>query len=669
MRWADAAALLMLTLAAPAAAYPAELYPAYNMWKAGRPADAMPLAEAAIAANPADPWTRILAARVRLSLGDGIGAEAELDRAEAAGLPRALTNHLRAHALLLEGRPARALDAAFPEGVAPRFRGYAARMRGRALAAQGDLAGADAAYDEARARDPNDPEAWVDTATFRRATGDLRGSIAAADRAVALGPRNVAALIAKGEAARTQYGLRAALPWFERALEVDPRNIDALIARAATEGDLGQMRAMLATTRAVIRIDPRNGDAFYLQAVLAARAKRWVLARTLLDKAGDGVAERPSVMLLDGIVSLQSGNPEQAIAKLRRLVAMQPDNLKARRVLAAAAWNTGDAAAVIETLAPVADDPRADSYTLTLIGRALERTGDRARAAAYLDRAAMPADRGADLGREALTPERLATLRGAAARGGAGARIALVRALLRGERGTEALAEATMLRDADPGVPATHLLVGDALAALGRYREAAGSYRTAADIQFSEPVALRLIDALRRAGDGPGAQRALGLYLQQNPRSLAGHLLRADLLLAAGHWAEAAPLLERLRSRIGPRDAIVTGNLAWAYWELGRRDEALALGAQAYRLAPANAAVATGYGWLLHASGKDRARGIALMRQGSAQAPRDPWPHWRLALAYAAEGRRKEARAAAQAALSLPGFGQAGAARALLGRL
>src|SRR3546814_13277866 len=60
----------------------------------------------------------------------------------------------------------------------------------------------------------------------------------------------------------------------------------ALIEDAATLGDLGRMRAMLAVTRRAIAADPAHPRAYYLQAVLAARAGRFDLARVLLPKTG-----------------------------------------------------------------------------------------------------------------------------------------------------------------------------------------------------------------------------------------------------------------------------------------------------------------------------------------------------------------------------------------------
>jgi len=85
-------------------------------------------------ATEADPKNAIAwmyQARIALTLGDGAAAEEALDRAIGAGYRVSRTLHFRAHARLLEHRPADALAIAVADQVAPEHRGYAARLRGR----------------------------------------------------------------------------------------------------------------------------------------------------------------------------------------------------------------------------------------------------------------------------------------------------------------------------------------------------------------------------------------------------------------------------------------------------------------------------------------------------------------------------------------------------------
>jgi tetratricopeptide (TPR) repeat protein len=621
----------------------------------------------AIKADPTNGAAHLMQGLAYLRLGDGIAAEAEIRRARETGIDASATRHLMGEALLLQGAAQRALDETEPAGVAPRYAAWAARIRGQALVQTGDPAAAAASFASAIRLGPGDPEVWTDVGRFRSMNGDALGALQAADRAVALAPNNLAAVILKGELTRTQLGLVAALPWFDRALGIDPQNVAAMLEKAATLGEMGRTRDMLAITREVIALDGRNPVAFYLQAVLAARARNFPLARTLMRHTGGSMDNVPAVMLLQASIDYQNGNNEQAIGRLVRLVAMQSDNLKARRILAAAQFRAADYSGTIGTLRPIADGPQADSYVLTLIGRALERQGDRDAAAAYLDRAALP-----------LPPERPATnlavivdLRRTLAGdpGDRDARAALARALLAGGDVAGGLAEATTVLNASPADPVGLLVMGDALAAQGQYRGAADAYRRAASVSFTEPVALRMIDALRQAGDGPGAYQTLAIFLAQNPQNVAARLIAADLAMASGQWPRAVEILEGLRRRLGNRDAAILNNLAWAYHRTGRPARALPLAAAAYAMVPANPAVANTYGWLLLATKADPRRGLALLEQSAAQAPANPGVRWHLAQAYATLGRPAEARTEAEAALALPGLVERAAATALLARL
>ena len=215
----------------------------------------------------------------------------------------------------------------------------------------------------------------TDVARFRRTNGDTAGALEAVDRAVAARPRNVEALVLRGELTRSQYGLAAALPWFDRALEVDPSNVAALLERAITYGDLGRMADMLADARKVHSLTNGHPTAYYLQAVLAARARNFALARSLYNRTRGAFDNSPAGVLLQGAIDFETGNFEQAARRLVRLVAHQPGNRKARRLLAAAQWRMDDARSAAATLWPIVSRLDADSYSLALMGRALRAIG------------------------------------------------------------------------------------------------------------------------------------------------------------------------------------------------------------------------------------------------------------------------------------------------------
>ncbi|MDT8759086.1 tetratricopeptide repeat protein [Sphingomonas psychrotolerans] len=619
---------------------------------------------AAVRADPRNPQAHLLLARAMLALGEGVAAEAELQRAVEAGYKPRQVAHLRAHALLLQGEEEKAL--AESDKADPQFRPYALRIRARTLAALGKQTGAFVAIDEALRIAPRDADVWADAGRLRLDAGDMLGAIRASEQAVQVDATNLGALVLRGEMVRSQFGLIAALPWFEAALKRDPADYGALIEYAATLGDSGRTTDALAATRRALAVRPGSAQALYLQAVIAARAGDKDLARSLIERGGSGINAIPAALLLGGALDIEAADYEQALEKLKPLVANQPMNLAARKLLAVALLRTDSARNAIDLLRPVVTRGDADSYSLTLAARGFERIGDHASAAQLLDRAAWPGGAEAD----AFSADDSTTvLAGDADQrpDDASAVIPLVRALIGQGDKAGALAKARDLARRHPGVPAAHLLVGDTLMAMDRFADAAAAYRNAADMRFDAPTMLRLVEALDRADRRPDAAKVLALFLSQNPVNAAGLRLSGRWQLAAGEYDAAIDTLELLRARVGDGDAALNADLAVAYSGAGEVAAAEEFGEAAYALAPANPVVADAYGWALYRNG-DAAAAVELLQKAVVQAPHHAGLRWHLAQIYADLGHKAEARVQALAALADPRFPERTAAAALAGR-
>ncbi len=632
-------------------------------WRGARPALQERLRD-----NPSDGTAYRLLARTLLALDNGTAAQTQLELAIKAGVPVGRTHHLMGEALMLQGKADAALKTLSRPDIPRRYQGYAARIRGRIYANAGDFVQAQQAYGDALRTIPNASLLWSDIGRLRIMTGDLSGAIDAAARAIQMDPRNVDAAMLQGELARGQYGLVASIPWFERAVEIDPSHVNAMLELAATLGDAGRATDMLAMTRRALAVDGKNARAFYLQAVLAARAGKYDLSRALLYRTREILDDVPSVILLRAILDVESGNDTQAITHLKALVERQPGNLKARRLLGAALFRSDDPEATIDALRPIAMRPDADSYTLTLIGRAHEKLDQRNEAAWFLDRAARPHKGDAapfDI------PVSLAVLARANAENpnNADTAVPYITQLVATGRVGEALAEAERLSDLNPGAPAAHILVGDSLMALGRTKDAVLSYENAANIRFSEGTALRLVRAQAKAGNQAEAIRVLDLYLGQNPRNVPALMLSAEHFMMTAQWPRAIATLQRIRGRIGNRDATVLNNLAWCYLSSGDKARAIAYAKAAYAITPGNAAVASTYGWALFSTGHDKIAGLALLEKAARQIPTHPSLQYRLGEAYAKLGRREDARRALKVAVASPDFDGKAAASALLAKL
>jgi tetratricopeptide (TPR) repeat protein len=596
-------------------------------------------------------------------LGEGLAAQGEVARAVDAGFDPARTHQLLAHAYLLQGNAHKALVEA--RRTPDAYAGYAARIAALALAQQGKLPAAQALLANLlSADDGRNAEAWADLARVRQMTGDLAGAAAAAGRALAIEPRLTRALLIRAALLRDQYGLVAATPWYEAALKVDPGNADALIGYAATLGDSGRYRDMLAATRRALAARPNSAEALYLQAVLAARADHYDLARALLARIGGGFAHQPGPLLLAGMLDYAAGDDEQAIAMFRQVIGQQPLNIPTRRLLAAALSRSGDWRGALDVLRPIALRGDADSYTLTLVGRSFESLGERDWAARFLDRAGNAAlARSTPFGSD----DRLDLLqaRADAAPGDPIAAVGYIRGLIDAGQQATALGWGQELARRYQGVPQAHLVVGDTLMVMGRAGDAAMAYARAADIRFDESTLLRLVEALDSSRQHDKAAAALALFLSQNPQNIAARRLAAHGQMQAGDWDAAIDTLEGLRARIGNRDAALLAELATAYAGNDDLDTAQRYAVAAYALAPLNPAVVDAYGWVLYQAG-DNDPAQQLLEKAVALAPAHPGLRWHLAQVQAELGRADAAHDNIRTVLANPDFADRAAALAVL---
>lgn len=619
----------------------------------------------AIKAAPGLPAARIAQARVFLSLFDAAGAEAELSRALELGADRTLVRAPMAEALLLQGRADAALtwlgEGAVPAGDA----GYAARTLGRAQLALGAMDAARAAFDRALQFTPDDSLLWTDIARFRIASGDQAGGMEAADHAVELNPSNVRALQLRGELTRSQTGLAAALPWFERALAIDPNDASVLSEYAATLGDMGRMRAMLAAARQIVALQPDNPRGYFLQAVLAARAGRYNLARTLIQKTGGALERVPAAMQVEGVVEFQLGNYRQAIDRFERLADAQPHNRRAAELLARALYAEGEHAALLERFRPVANRAGASAYILTLVARSLEAVGDGNAALEYLARAAVPDTAPLQRLDEVDEPWLLADAARAAPRD-ARAVIPYVRMLV--ARGDFALAAeyAKPLAEANPGVPDAQMLLGDVYFASGNAAGALPLYERAARIRLAEPVVRRLSLALREAGRADQADALLQSFVDFSPAHTGGLRLLANAQIDRGNWPGAVAALTALHAQLGSNQPTLLTDLALARLRAGDVAMAVHDSRLAYRVQPASPMASHVRGMALTAQPDRPMLAVEMLEKAQTLQPRNPWLRYHLAQAYAAAGKTSRAMGALRASLSLGAFPERAQAAAML---
>jgi tetratricopeptide (TPR) repeat protein len=577
----------------------------------------------AVSAEPEWIDAQLKLAEVSLELFDAVTAREHIDKAIKLGAPATAYSHLLGHALWLSGDNAKAGEVLTQSPVAREKLPYAYRILGRVHMERGDSIAAGQAFDSGLELAPKDDRLWTEAARLRYVVSDLGGAVGATERSLALNPANVRAIELRGRLVREQYGLTAALPWFERGLQIDPNDVPLLEEYGATLGELGRYRDMLVQARKILSLDTKNARAYYMQATLAARAGEYALARRIMEKVGGRFAELPGPQLLIAVSEYELGNYHKAIDSLTRLTEAQPHNGGLRALLARALHRSGDQAAAWGAIAPVANRADADHYSIALAARILEALGDREAAAFRLDRAAYP---------QIAAPLALAetqSLSSAAAEAGREPRnaykvVPYVRLLLAAGRYDEARRATAPLIAGNDGVVDAQLLAGDVEMASGNRAAAIAAYERARKISSNEAVLGRLVAAYRAAGNADAASSVIAEFLAYNPSSLLGQRLAAFDLIDRKAWAQALPMLYRLRTRTGFNDSVLNANIARTLSALGKHDAAVREARLAYRIDPANVMTTYAYGRAVLLQGGDTKGARDLLRKASKLAPGNP---------------------------------------------
>lgn len=530
---------------------------------------------------------RILFARVALARGDGVAAQTEIEKAIAGGYPKAKAQHLLANALLLQNNAPRALQIAQDPSIPAEFQGYAARMRGRALAATNRLPAAEREFTAATELSPRDPAAWTDLARYRIAQRDVPRAIAAVDQALLVNPNDVGALLMKGGVARATQGLSDALPFYNRIIQTDSNNIEARLERAATLGDLKREKEAKADIDHVLGLSPKHPLALYLNAVMEAKAGRWSQAQQILNETKSVLDTYLPAQMLQGYVALNLNNPARAAEAFGRVVTAQPNTPAPRRLLAFAQLRSNNAAGAVATLEPFTkvDPQQLDPGLLAVMGSAYAQAGRMKEAQGYLELSKKLSGNRAPVDTQlAMTKFAQGDLAGAesdlqtaltANPNSPQALTSLALMRLNERKYGEAMAASNRLIQANPKLAAAYNVRAAAALGLRDVKLAEQSFRQAIQINPGFSEARRNLAQLLIVTKRPDAARAeLEALVKANPRDTAAYGMLAGL---AGQRGQTEERLEYLRRSVNAEPSALEPRaaLAAAYVQAKQIDKAL----------------------------------------------------------------------------------------------
>jgi putative PEP-CTERM system TPR-repeat lipoprotein len=523
---------------------------------------------------------RLALGEADLEIGDFPSALKELERALDLGANPADVMPPLLEAKLEFGREQEVLGALDQLGSTARVE----VIRGRALLMSNDLPGAKAAFQRALDLQPVSPIAYLGLAQIALMSNDQAGAASLLARAVQVDPRSRKALLAQGDMLATQGQFDGALAAFNAATKLP--GLDLL-------PDLGVVRVLIlqnkldeanAAVDKVLARAPTLPMSNYFKGLIAFQKEDYTAAEAALRTVQQQVPDHAPTLLLLGTVKFRQGQFAEADSQISRFLTLDPDNLSARRLLAAVRLSNNNADGAVEVLEPVAASLR-DAQSLALLGTAYLRAGAGAKATSYLQQAVeMSPDVAALRTQLALsmvaggeTKNAIAQLETAVSLDDKLTRSDVLLILLQLKEGNveQAAAAATELVQREPSNPVGFNLLG--VVSLAKKDEAAAvtafEKAIALDPGYS-PAALNLAKVAQAKGDSAGARAPLKSLLERDPVDVTALTALAQMAAADRDWTAAKDLLERARSAhadaVAPRLALSRLALATNDPELAR---------------------------------------------------------------------------------------------------
>ena len=592
--------------------------------------------------DPEHAEARWLLGRSYVALGDGASAQKELERAADLGFTSPEMDRAMVRAVLLQGRFDDALGR-IEKNSASEFDAGWLVLRGQAQLGLQNVKEAKLAFDAALKNDPSNNDARRGLARIGLMAGDTQAAEKQLDKALQSAKDDIQTWILKGELELSLRKPESAQASFEKALELSPSSAAAR---------MGIVRAMLAqgkATEAAGHIDalakgsPNHPLVNYLKALAARQNNDLDGAQAALREVLRVAPNHAPSLLQAGQIHYMRREFEQARDVLQRYLTQLPDNLGAKKLLAAVYIELKQPQKAVDLLGPMAAQAPNDPQLLAMLGTAHMSQRDFEAGRTYLGQAADLAPDAAAI-RTQLAVSHLASGDSADAISEleaalesdpefSRADVLLILTHFQNREFDKALAAAEKLAEKQPSNARVQNLLGAAHEGKKDYALARQSYRKAVELDPAyATAALNLARLDLRDGKRDEARAAYDAILETHEDQPVALVALAKMASDDGRAQEGIALLERARDK-NPR--AVQPRLILANYQLRRGNavEALTLAREAYDISPRLPAAALLLGRAQIANGMtDDA--ISSLSELAERYPKSVDTHMQLALAY-----------------------------------
>lgn len=501
-------------------------------------------------------------------------------------------------------------------------------------------ADASSSFEAALQQSPSDASAHLGLARVALVAGKMDRAVQETDLALSHAPKSVEAWLFKGDLMLGKRASADAELAYRNAAAIDPNDPSPHLRLADFYSNAGKLESARTEINAVRKGNPRSLEAMYQLAVLHVREKKYAEADAVIQQVLKVAPNSMKSVLVAGTTAFHLGKTELADNNLSRYLKRFPDDVYARKLLAANLLQANQPAQAMAVLKPLLTRT-GDVQTLAIAGNAARRNNDFAKASEYLTQAVALAPSNAalrtELGVTRLTAgdtehaisdlESAARLEGGAPKSD----YLLISTYLRSQDYDKALAAIEILAAKQPNNPATFNLRGIAQSGKNQYVAARASFEKALVLKsdyFSAANNLTAQELHRK--DFDAAREHLLKFLQNNPTSTEAMVALADIAGFSGddkgrqNWLEKA--VKSSPTAIQPRAL-----LAAHHADRNDLPKALRMAREIQSAHPDDVVVLNLLGSLQLAAGdKDDATNTytALVRL----APKSPPPLYRLAL-------------------------------------
>lgn len=529
-------------------------------------------------------------------------------------------------------------------------------MIGQARIGQGRDQEAEVALRRALEIDPGLVVAHRDLARLYFRTGRGTEGEREIEAALATAPNDPEVLLLRGIRLLSAGDAEEAATVLSRALEgapgQPPLQVRILNVLADAELVLGRIDAVAERERALTRLLGNEPEVRYVRARLALERQDVERARHELQEAlatdrNFGPAQR----LLGAMYTLEN-QFDLAEMYLRPVVASNPDDLYARRLLATVHLARGKPAEALPLLDNiVAKDEESRQALLTMKGQASLEIGDIARATRFFSEGSREFpdnplfELGLSLtllaeGRTAEAERILHQIRGAETESVRAAFLAI--AAMQVGRTDDALASARAIVARNPEAAWAQGLLGSILMATGQFAEARVNLAKSVELNPTDaPAIANLARVEQLLGNGDAALEAWQRILARDPSNAEAAIGYAGLSLARGNVADALRTLTPFQNTSHQAQLLVSGILL----DRGQSEAALRLASQVVKAEPENAEAHNLFGLAQLATGTPQSA-QASFRRAAELRPTAAIYHFNLARAYLVAGDQKGATAA-----------------------